>query len=244
MKMVLQRLRGTDWRYSITEVFLIFVGISLALLFDNWNEDRKQRALEAELLEALRSDLTEINFWLPKHRTETALHSQKKFLEALESDGPPPGTHEVYEAFFNQPSLIVSFSAYESLKNVGIDVVSDRGLRSLIIRLYEGELPMLDESEKRLKQWLLLRAWPYYAENFSPAENERLVWNEYIPGQVPSYENIVPIDWERMRQDGELKLLMINLYERRTWLLWNYTTLESEIDTLLSRLPEPFSVSE
>lgn len=242
--MVLQRLRRTDWKYSLTEVFLIFVGISLALLFDNWNEDRKERALEAELLAALRSDLTEINFWQPKQSTEVALHSQKKLLEALDSGGPPPSTHEIYEAFFYQSSLIAWFSAYESLKNVGIDVVSDRGLRRQITRLYEGQLPKLDKSEKRLKQWLLLRAWPYYAENFSPAENERLVWNEYIPGQVPSYENVVPIDWERMRQDGELKLLMIDLYERRTWLLWDYVTLESEIDTLLSRLPEPSSVLE
>ncbi|NVJ45952.1 MAG: hypothetical protein HWE07_02460, partial [Cytophagia bacterium] len=31
-----------NWKYAMGEVALIFIGISLAIAFQNWNEDRKQ----------------------------------------------------------------------------------------------------------------------------------------------------------------------------------------------------------
>ena len=43
-----------NWRRGIAEVALRFIGITLALLFDNWNEARKDRALEEQLFAALR----------------------------------------------------------------------------------------------------------------------------------------------------------------------------------------------
>ena len=32
-----------NWQYAIGEVILIFVGITLAIAFNNWNEERKAR---------------------------------------------------------------------------------------------------------------------------------------------------------------------------------------------------------
>lgn len=239
--MFLQRFRGMDWRYSLTEVLLIFVGISLALLFDNWNEDRKDRILETELLWALRSDLVETkgSLWAPMHSAEVALGSQKRLLLALESDGAPPGSQDIYEAFFNGSTLIEASGAYESLKNVGLDLVSDRDLRKLITHLYEGELAGLYEEEAVLRQRLLTVAWPFFLDNFAPAEGAGLVWHDFSWGKVPSYENIDPIDWPLLRKDSTLKLLMVDLYERRQSLLWRYTLLDRDIDALLALLPEP-----
>ncbi len=238
--MLLQRLRGLDWRYSLTEVVLIFVGISLALLFDNWNEEQKERALETELLGALRSDLieTKANLWRPTHSTETALDSQKKLLESLESGGQPPSSQQLYEVFFNDSTLSEASGAYESLKNVGLDLVSDRDLRKLITHHYESELDSLGEQEDMLRQRLLLVAFPYFMDNFAPQEASGLVWREYNYGQVPAYDNLGPINWEQLRQDPKFKLLMIDLYERRQSLLWSYGIFESEIDTLLALLPK------
>jgi hypothetical protein len=57
--MPISRLPELNWRRGIAEVALIFVGITLALLFDNWNEARKARILEEQLFAALRADLLE-----------------------------------------------------------------------------------------------------------------------------------------------------------------------------------------
>ena len=50
-------LSKINWRRGIAEVTLILIGIILALLFDNWNEARKDRILEEQLFAALREDL-------------------------------------------------------------------------------------------------------------------------------------------------------------------------------------------
>jgi hypothetical protein len=51
--MMTSRLSNMNWRRGIAEVALIFIGISLALLFDNWNEARKDRILEKLFLHML-----------------------------------------------------------------------------------------------------------------------------------------------------------------------------------------------
>jgi len=35
-----------SWRGALGEIALIFLGITLALFFENWNEERKERAQE------------------------------------------------------------------------------------------------------------------------------------------------------------------------------------------------------
>ncbi|MCE7991005.1 MAG: hypothetical protein HEP71_03460 [Roseivirga sp.] len=53
-----------NWKYALGEVFLIFIGISLAIGFQNWNEDRKKktdrRIYYANLLEDLKRDNDEL----------------------------------------------------------------------------------------------------------------------------------------------------------------------------------------
>ena len=45
---VAQSSSGRYLRYAIGEIFLIFVGITLALWFNNWNDQRRLRELEDE----------------------------------------------------------------------------------------------------------------------------------------------------------------------------------------------------
>ena len=59
LAMLISRLSNMNWRRGIAEVALIFIGITLAILFDNWNEARKDRMLEEQLFAALRADLLE-----------------------------------------------------------------------------------------------------------------------------------------------------------------------------------------
>ncbi|NVK84251.1 MAG: hypothetical protein HWE21_08020 [Cytophagia bacterium] len=46
-----------NWKYAIGEMVLIFLGISLAIAFQNWNEDRKRELSEIVFLEELLEDL-------------------------------------------------------------------------------------------------------------------------------------------------------------------------------------------
>ena len=46
-----------NWKYALGEVALIFIGISLAIAFQNWNEERKRMTSEIVFLEGLLEDL-------------------------------------------------------------------------------------------------------------------------------------------------------------------------------------------
>ena len=52
------------------------VGILLALQVDNWNEERKERRDELELLEALKTDLV-----LTRNEMDTIVTYNQKYLE-------------------------------------------------------------------------------------------------------------------------------------------------------------------
>ena len=47
---------GKYFKYAIGEIILVVIGILIALQINNWNENRKERAQEKELLEQLQSE--------------------------------------------------------------------------------------------------------------------------------------------------------------------------------------------
>jgi len=89
--MPISRLPELNWRRGIAEVALIFVGITLALLFDNWNEARKARILDEQLFAALRADLLETRADLVTdiEGAERRSRNTKTLLRAIASDVPP-----------------------------------------------------------------------------------------------------------------------------------------------------------
>ena len=67
-----------NWKYALGEVALIFVGISLAIAFQNWNDQRKKEILEKIYLEELLDDC---------RRDSTLLASYIKLSEGKYIDG-------------------------------------------------------------------------------------------------------------------------------------------------------------
>ena len=50
---------GKYFKYAIGEIILVVIGILIALQINNWNENRKQTALEIKHLKELKSDIVE-----------------------------------------------------------------------------------------------------------------------------------------------------------------------------------------
>lgn len=59
----LRKLRGKSssnyLKYAIGEIFLVVIGIFLAVQINNWNEERKQDTIIAQLVDLLKADLKE-----------------------------------------------------------------------------------------------------------------------------------------------------------------------------------------
>ena len=54
--LVAQNKMGKYFKYAIGEIILVFIGIVMALQFNNWNETRKEKVVETKFYEKLLSD--------------------------------------------------------------------------------------------------------------------------------------------------------------------------------------------
>jgi len=74
--------------YAIGEILLVVIGILLALQINNWNEERKNRVTEKELLKALRTDFLETRSRLLETMEiqESVVSLSKEFLMLFETN--------------------------------------------------------------------------------------------------------------------------------------------------------------
>jgi hypothetical protein len=127
------------WTFAIGEFVLVFLGILIALQVDNWNQDRKDRKLEKvllnELLVNLQSDLSDVEYNINYH--SRFLKSSEIVLEYLEGSDPYHDSLETHFGNLNGATVFMeNISAYESLKSIGIDLISNDTLRQMITNLY------------------------------------------------------------------------------------------------------------
>ena len=112
-------MKTINWRYAIGEVFLIFLGITLAIAFQNWNEQRKLNQLEFEVLKqlkiALDNDSADVNLNITTHTR--ALANCQKLLESLNGSEPLAEQTFIVEAIqaLDYTFLISDVSTYEYL---------------------------------------------------------------------------------------------------------------------------------
>jgi len=130
--------------YAIGEIFLVVVGILIALQVNTWSETRKARAYERVMLQEIRENVL-VN--LARYRyLETRLQTSNAgiHLLILEMQKAKP-EHERLEHYFNAMNTGMSFSynrgAYDSVKAGGLDRLSNRALRSRLIGHFDSSMP-------------------------------------------------------------------------------------------------------
>ena len=126
-------------RYAIGEIILVVIGILIALQINNWNEGRKERLLENELLTDLIKDLNK-DLSLMKERViieEFAINCSRTIAYALENNLPMTDT--LKEQFYGIaiPFLrIPNESTYENLKTIGFGIITNKKIRRDMQDLY------------------------------------------------------------------------------------------------------------
>lgn len=170
--MAILRFPEINWRRATAEVALIFVGISLALLFDNWNSDRHQRALERQLLVEVRDDLAETRDDLLNDikNSELRLAAWRNLTAAL-LDEAPLGDAWATELRTTMGSsvLIAKTSAYRALTSQGLGILSDPAVRKAITDFYELRMARVSEFEGRLRDHYFGTFLPFTRQLTAPA---------------------------------------------------------------------------
>ncbi len=130
-------------RYAIGEIFLVVIGILIALQVNNWNEKRKDTNFEHEILSLIDQNLEQDSVALSSElsKTKLAIHLTDRLLEQVK-------LKNYYNDSLNYwMGKIISFerfrsqsSAYEMLKSKGLENISDKTLQMALISYYDQSL--------------------------------------------------------------------------------------------------------
>lgn len=133
---------GKYFKYAIGEIILVVIGILIALQINNWNDLRKNRKYEQEILTLINKNLENDSIALSQQLSYSreATRLTNRLLEEV-------GKGNYNDSLNQWMGKIISFeifksqsSAFEILKAKGIDVISDKTLQLELISYYDESL--------------------------------------------------------------------------------------------------------
>lgn len=194
---------------AFIEILLIFVGITIAIGFDNWNDNRKDREQELEILENLKADLDVMITRSEEAVTfnSVCLHAGTTILKDLEDP-----THTTYNDslnkyygtfyFYDYPEI--KQSALLTLQATGVDLIRNDSLRSAVIDFYD--LHSLKAS--------------YVGESYTDQYND--VIDPIMHGNIRILsvrEAAMPIDYPKLKKDKIAQNTLNNILFHRLVLI-------------------------
>ncbi|PWI29321.1 hypothetical protein DI383_12860 [Flavobacteriaceae bacterium LYZ1037] len=230
--------------YAIGEIVLVVIGILIALQINNWNENNKLQKQEKQIYVELKSDLIQTK----KDIENTAIQHKKaaKLTQQLIFDIQRKVAYSdtVYREFVSSNwdrQIIPKTSAFENLKNVGLNILSNDSLRMDLTNLYQLELKRFDDelglssSNDNIKKLL----YPYIEKYLYADIEETKSWGFKHTDSIV-VPNLIIKDYDVFLIDNSLiKALQLTLYNRN-----RKVDLETEtiikIDETIKRIDKEF----
>lgn len=177
--------------YAIGEIFLVVIGILIALQVNNWNENRKQEALINSYLRSISEDLqmdtTAIGI-IQKNLQGEINNNSKIFHDKAYQELPLDSIVLLISSFFNVERIVDQ--TYQKIKNTGLaNNLGSESLNNTINNYYSRERELFDtfmeydklRSTRDGDFWFLTDEYeinpPYSGENISDlvfAEDEAI----------------------------------------------------------------------
>ena len=144
---------GKYLKYAIGEIFLVVLGILIALSINNWNEDRKIANTEIEYLIRLRSDLANDTAYY--HRrikdADKVIADHKKVFQISYTE--IESARDFYDAFnileWSSESLSIRDITFDEMRNAGqINIIQNDKVKTEILEFYR----QVDQVEKHFEE--------------------------------------------------------------------------------------------
>ncbi|MDM9630363.1 DUF6090 family protein [Robiginitalea aurantiaca] len=165
--------------YAIGEIALVMVGILLALQVNNWNESKRERHREVSLLKELKLNL-ETN--IENLEKDIAIQQKgsnyiNRMIDIIDHKEPYTDSVPIFITRGSYvPDVILTASAFETLKSSGLELIESDTLRQRVIELFEVTYPYLMQETRRLEDQL----WPAVVIPLMQ-KHFRTVNNMYVP---------------------------------------------------------------
>lgn len=146
MRALVETRFGRYLAYATGEILLIFLGITLALLFSNWNEERDLRRAELTALGEIASNLrANVGFFEENIQLDqSSLSDCEEIVELIEGRAPWSSRHSpIMYNCRTWTSPYLHDAAYESLRLRGTDLIENSDVKNSIVSLFENEYEQL-----------------------------------------------------------------------------------------------------
>ncbi len=177
---------GKYFKYAFGEIFLIFIGVLIALSASQWNNNKKDLAYETkalkEIYRGLQLDYSSLEILI--NNTEKGIKSIT-ILDSLLKEDMPTYTNELdtlFGAVYGFRFFSMEKANYEDLKASGLNLVKNDTLRQQLIMVFESEY-YKNEKIYNTEVWVNELLRPFYLENFQ---------------DLTFYKSATPIDYKSL----------------------------------------------
>jgi hypothetical protein len=208
--------------YGLGEIVLVVIGILIALQINNWNEERKDRITEKSVLLELKDNL-ERNMVLMDNATAEIIEINQTTRGIIEIIGKKKTFSDTLIHHFGQMFRSGSFilelntNGYESLKNIGLEILSSKALKNEILSLFEISYPSYNKHSE-----VINAIW---------ASNPRSWYDYFYVG--PYEEGLIPLDYSSLKEDKKFMTIVRDLESNRYSILEKMKLCQAETHRVL-----------
>ncbi len=195
--------------YAIGEIFLVVIGILIALQINNWNENQKLKSAEIKLLQnfeiSMLSDVESFEYYIEEYRT--IHHSMRIIKSHMEANLPYSDSLDFH--FLNSTaywSPRIDQGVYSTLNSTDLNLISNDSLRKKVVAYYTFATTNFDMKISK------------YSNIIDNASDHLL--NTRFDGLWNVEERaMIPHDYESLKADKEYNYFIRSLDQQVYWLV-------------------------
>lgn len=142
------------FKYALGEIILVVIGILIALQINNWNQGKINSKIEANLLIELLENLS-----VNEDRLAQSIKDEYISAKSIEYVVTSLENRYVHNDTMNyhfgradfSADVVISSTAFETIKSKGFDIISSNTLRKSMIDLFDSEYGVLLSETVRLE---------------------------------------------------------------------------------------------
>lgn len=216
--------------YALGEILLVVIGILIALGINNWNEDRKQKVIEQQLLQSLKigleKDLKDLDGNVETHKRSIAASDTIIYVLENKVSVNIDRISRNFSDFMTTSYFLYSTSAFETMKSKGVTIISNKELRDNIIETYDSQYNFFLKFEEYFIGELERGYTDVFPSRFKDSYNYDITKSDF-PGHLE------PLNFESLKSDQEFLYYIKSLRNRMIIFVdWQYGNLRKKIVNL------------
>lgn len=218
--------------YAIGEIVLVVIGILIALQINTWNEARKLRQYELDILTEIQQGLV-----VSQAEVQQAIRDDKrwracnyKILAHLDRQKPyDPGLDQCFGCYYWSSTVHFTTSAFDELKVRGLEMISNPDLRRELTEMFDSKIDVV-KSEVEVWDSELLHStiYPLHVQLF----------RKYYPEswEVFQDEYARPLDYEGLFYNDTYKNVLAEIISLRNYSITINESLDRDLEHLIDSI--------